>query len=51
MFPNKSYLAINIANNFVKTFFALQSRITSENACGYEKSDEKSMIFLEKILK
>ncbi len=42
-----------MANNFVKTFFALQSRITSEkkNACAYEKSDEKSMIFPKKILK
>jgi hypothetical protein len=31
--------------------FALQSRITSENACACEKSDEKSMNFPEKTLK
>jgi hypothetical protein len=44
-------LAINIANNSVKTIFALQSRITSENACAYERSDEKIMIFPEKTSK
>jgi hypothetical protein len=33
---------MNIVNNFVKTFFALKSRITLENACGSEKSDEKA---------
>jgi hypothetical protein len=34
-------ISFTIANNFVKTIFALKSKITSENACMYEKSDEK----------